>query len=129
MKTGDYVRFKDKRGNHYIRKIIEVCNEYPHKAWGSIIVDKKANNVPYVSSKNIIKTNSDITNLLQPMDLLLLDISPDNCGGIVVPRIPETYCELNQIINEIKLGNYILKGVVTKEQLMENMYKVESEVN
>ena len=125
VKIGNYVRFKDKRGNQYIRKIVEVCEEYPHKAWGAIIVDKKANNVPYVSSKNIIETDSDITKLLKPHDLLLIDISPDNYGGIVVPRMPETYCELNQRIDNIKLGNCVLKGVITKEQIENMTYEIE----
>lgn len=57
LEVGQFVRFKDKRGNTYIRTIKEVCNEQPHKSWGAIIIDKNANNVPYVSLKNIIKVS------------------------------------------------------------------------
>lgn len=73
---------------------------------------------------HIIKSSPDILDLLKPMDLLYIDTDNDYAGGIIVPRIAETYCELKQIINEIKLGNYILKGVITKEQLENCMYKV-----
>ena len=129
MKVGDYVRTK-----HGIGKIIGYVDNYFNFFYQCWVVDNDIGpyirqTINYLLEKDIVKTSSDILDLLQPMDLMYIDISPDNCGGIVVPRIPETYCELEQIINEIKLGNYILKGVVTKEQLTENMYKVESEVN
>ena len=115
MKVGDYVRTV----GGFIGKVISKkgnCTTYR-------IPDMQEDDV-----LEIIKSSSNIADLILPMDLMYIDISPDNCGGIVVPRIPETYCELEQIINEIKLGNYVLNGIVTKEQLMENMYKVESQV-
>lgn len=117
MKVGDYVRTKD--GKFF--------------KWNNLCTTDKKDYEEHTRKilfdENKLKSSPNIIDLLQPMDQMYIDISPDNCGGIVVPRIPETYCELNQIINEIKLGNYVLKGIVTKEQLMENMYKVESEVN
>lgn len=118
MKVGDYVRTNVERLN-----IQQICKIKKILSDDFIFTDRG-----YYDKEYIIKSSTNITDLILPMDLMYIDISPDNCGGIVVPRIPETYCELNQIINEIKLGNYILKGIVTKEQLMENMYKVESEV-
>lgn len=51
---------------------------------------------------------------LQPMDILYIDISPDDCGGIVVPRIPETLAELERYIQGFKSGEIILKGVAKK---------------
>lgn len=39
LKVGQYVRFKDKKGNTYIRKIKEVCTKYPEKTWGAIEVE------------------------------------------------------------------------------------------
>ena len=122
MKVGDYVRTKTGE----IGKISYI-SEYNT----AITTDyyENPNIAKTVGVSKIVKTSSDILDLLQPKDLMYIDISSDNCGGIVVPRIPETYCELNQIISEIKLGNYVLNGIVTKEQLMKNMYKVESEVN
>ena len=68
LRVGKYVRFKDKRGNTYIRNIKEVCNEQPHKSWGAIIIDKNANNVPYVSLKNIIKASYNIIDILEVGD-------------------------------------------------------------
>ena len=122
MEVGNYVRTKTGE----IGKISYI-SEYNT----AITTDyyENPNIAKTVGVSKIVKTSSDILDLLQPMDLMYIDISPDNCDGIVVLRIPETYCELEQIINEIKLGNYVLKGIVTKEQLMKNMYKVESEVN
>lgn len=130
MKVGEYARTKNCNMPSLIGKIIKEEYITPCNAEHKYIylIDVKDNNV-WFEEDNILKSNPNIIDLLQPMDLMYIDISPDNCGGIVVPRIPETYCELEQIINEIKLGNYVLNGIVTKEQLMENMYKVESEVN
>lgn len=97
MKVGDYYRTK-----YGISKLTE----------GKCVLDY------------IIKSSSNILELLEPMDLLYVDISPDDCGGIVVPRIPETLDELERYIEKIKSGEYILKYVVTHEQLENDMYKV-----
>ena len=78
----------------------------------------------FANKEDVIKSNSNILDILEPMDLLYIDISPDNCGGIVVPRIPETLDELEKYIEKIKSGKYILKYVVTHEQLENNMYEV-----
>ena len=67
--------------------------------------------------------------LIECQDLLYIDISPDNCGGIVVPRIAETQEELNKIISNIKNGVWILKEIVTKEQIKSNAYTIEKESN
>ena len=97
MKVGDYYRTK-----YGINKLTE----------GKCVLDE------------IIKTSPNIIDLIEPMDLLYIDISPDDCGGIVVPRIPETLNELERYIEKIKLGEYILKYVVTHEKLENNMYEV-----
>ena len=73
---------------------------------------------------NVLESSDDILDLLEPQDLFYVDISPDECGGIVVARIPETYCELEQLKDNIKLGKYILIGIVTKELLNENIFEV-----
>lgn len=78
----------------------------------------------FANKEDVIKSNSNILDILEPMDLLYIDISPDNCGGIVVPRIPETLDELEKYIEKIKSGEYFLKYVVTHEQLENNMYEV-----
>lgn len=126
MKVGDYARLK----NGYIDKIEELKLQTKYTKYNTLLFEHKVVECLF-SDEDLkqLKSSPNIIDLLQPMDLMYIDISPDNCGGIVVPRIPETYCELEQIINQIKLGNCILKGIVTKEQLMKNMCKVESEVN
>ena len=110
MKNGDYIRTDIGE----IRKVVRVTDDL-------YILDK---DVVFAHKDKIKKSSSDILDLLKPMDLLYINIENGCAGGIIVPRIPETYCELKQMINEIKLGNYILKGVVTKEQLENCMYKV-----
>ena len=70
------------------------------------------------------KASFDITDLIEPMDLMFIDISPDDCGGIVVPRIAETINELEQWKEKISNKNCILKYVVTREQIESSRYKV-----
>ena len=70
------------------------------------------------------KASFDITDLIEPMDLMFIDISPDDCGGIVVPRIAETINELEQWKERISNKNCILKYVVTREQIESSRYKV-----
>jgi hypothetical protein len=55
---------------------------------------------------------------------MYIDICPDDCGGIVVPRIAETLAEWQAFYKKIKSGEYILKGIVSKEQLQEMTYWV-----
>ena len=92
MKAGNYVRTKTG----------EIGNiSYISEDNTAITTDysEDPNIAKTVGVSKIVKTSSNIEDLILPMDLMYIDISPDNCGGIVVPRIPETYCELNQIIN------------------------------
>ena len=71
-----------------------------------------------------LKSTKNILDLLQPQDLLYIDIDPyDGYGGIAVPRVPETQAELDKYIEKIKIGDYKLKGIVTHELLEECVYK------
>ena len=74
---------------------------------------------------HFIKASYDILDLIQPMDVLFVDIDNGHAGGIIVPRIPETINEVNKIKEKIKKGELILKGIVPKEILIENCYEVE----
>ena len=49
LEVGMYVRFKDKRGNQYIRKITSVNIKYPDRRYAGVYIDKDANNVTGVS--------------------------------------------------------------------------------
>lgn len=130
MNVGDYVR--NNKGN--IAKIIEVERE---NNWLTVRYDKVFNHatgitynlIHFKNEEEILeyshtKSSPNILDILEPMDLLYIDISPDDCGGIVVPRIPETLDELERYIKKIKSGEYILKYVVTHEQLENSMYEV-----
>lgn len=117
MKIGDYVRTK--KGE--IGKITYI-SEY-----NTAITTDYATN-PNISKcvgiKSIIKSNPNILKLLEPMDLLYVDIDGGFEGGIIVPRIPETQNELNSYIEKFKSGELILKYIVTYEQLLNNRYEV-----
>lgn len=117
-----YVRFKDKRDNHYIRKIIEIPED---KRYASIYIDKEANHSKGLSPKNIIATSYDILDLLKPLDLMYIDIDPyDGLGGIVVPRIAETMAELNKYKALIKMGEYKLISIITYGEIKNGSYVV-----
>ena len=118
MNVGDYIRF----GYHTL-VLIEKVNKIEY--------EEKENKNYYITEndfcadkEHIIKSSPDITDLLQPMDLIYVDIDDGFKSGIIVPRIAETQAELNLMINLIKSGKWILKGVVTSEQLDSMKYKV-----
>lgn len=126
MKVGDYVRTE----YGIFGKIAKIIGK--EKGLKDCYLNFKnmavyGNETDYIVVGNrgkIIKLSPDIIELLEPMDLLYIDIDGDFEGGIVVPRMPETLNELNGFVEFIKSGHWILKGVVTHEQLENNMYKV-----
>ena len=85
------------------------------------IENEKGSMIP---KDEIIKTRHNIIDLIEPQDLMYIDISPDDCGGIVVPRVAETMDELNHWKKLLRNGECILKGVVTREQLSDNVFEV-----
>ena len=126
LKVGQYVRFKDKRGNTYIRNIKEVCNEQPHKSWGAIIIDKNANNVPYVSLKNIIKASFDITDILEIGDYvngyIVEEIKRGYDGKIWIDNSTRGYDDGGEYT--IWKRNEDIKSVITHEQMEQMAYRV-----
>ena len=114
MKIGDYVRIK----NYGIKKILDIGEFLGIKQY---LIDEDGT---YVIDNSIIKSSPNILDLLKPMDLIYVDIDNDYAGGIIVPRIAETQAELNLMIDLIKSGKWILKGIVMKEQLDSIRYKV-----
>lgn len=74
------------------------------------------------AKKYMVNCSFNIIDLIEPMDLMFIDISPDDCGGIVVPRVSETLNELEKWKERISSGECILKGVLTKEQINNNCY-------
>ena len=74
--------------------------------------------------RDIKKASFNIIDLIEPMDLLYVDVSPDDCGGIVVPRVAETEATLNEFKEAFASGYWILKGVLTKEQIQAGVYRI-----
>lgn len=68
--------------------------------------------------------NYDLLELIEPMDLMYIDISPDDCGGIVVPRIAETIKELEEWKERIKSGECKLVEIATSQQIRSISYEV-----
>ena len=69
-----------------------------------------------------LESKPDITDLVAVGDLMFIDISPDDCGGIVVPRIAETLAEGLNYNKKFKSGEYVLKGIVPKEKIESMTY-------
>ena len=116
LEIGMYVRFKDKRGNEYIRKVIAGYK----KGWYGCKVDIEANNVPYVSLKNVIKASYNIIDLIEVGDYV---------NGF---RVENIYNPTGNEVFWIKLScnpidnykNEDIKSIVTKEQFEQMSYKV-----
>lgn len=75
--------------------------------------------------KDIFNASYELMDLIETGDLMYIDISPDNCGGIVVPRVAETLNELNKWKEKFASGECVLKAILTKEQIIHNWYKVQ----
>ena len=131
LEGGQFVRFKDKRGNTYIRNIKEVCNEQPHKSWGAIIIDKNANNVPYVSLKNIIKASYNIIDILECGDIIKLfmedDIDGEDTNIFELIAINYNDNEIGVFNSDFQIEFFPienLRGILTHEQMEQMTYKV-----
>ena len=118
MKVGDYVRFKDKRGNTYIRKIIDLPQDI---RYGAIEIDIEANYSNMLSPKNIIKSSPNIIDLIEVGDYV---------NGVEV--IDKRINNLNEEYLECGVGDYVVctyetKDIIstlTKEQFESMEYKI-----
>ena len=91
----------------------------------TVYVDMKGNLPISFNKKQISKASNDITDLIEPQDLMYIDIDPkDGWGGIVVPRIAETLNELKKWKDRIKSGECKLVSVTTHESIESISYKV-----
>ena len=117
LEEGMYVRFKDKRGSHYIRKITSVNTEYPGKLYAGIYIDKTANNCNGVSSKNIINASHRLIDLIDKGDyvngLPVIHNAKNNGGNIIIVVNGNAYTDLE------------IRDIVTKEQMESIAYEVE----
>lgn len=125
LEVGQFVRFKDKRGIEYIRKITSVNNTYPDKLYAGIYIDKETNNSNGVSLKNIIKASFDIMDLIEVRDYVNGEyiIQVSKTFGLLF--IETTYYD--EVSGEEKhkfIKKEEIKSIVTKEQFEQMSYKV-----
>ena len=120
MRAGDYARYKYENCI-YIGKIKFISEVMGFEETLQLNIDDC---MEEILKEDVIKSSPNITDLLHPMDLIYVDVDNNYAGGIIVPRIAETQAELNIMIDLIKSGQWILKGVVTNEQLDNIRYKV-----
>ena len=109
MKVGDYVRFKDKRGNTYIRKIVEMPED---NRYASIYIDKDANYSNGLSPKNIIKSSPNKLDLIEEGDYV---------NGRIVVWIGYNFVALGKLDYAYEKD---IKSIVTKEQFESIEYKI-----
>lgn len=118
LSKGMYVRTE-----YGIAKIINISDEYL-ECNNTIMKSFEESFCSWsISELNIVKANYKLEELVEPMDLMYIDVDPnDGYGGITVPRVAETLNELKKWKQRFASGECILKGVLTKEQIVSNWY-------
>ena len=117
LEVGMYVRFKDKKGATYIRKLTKLANEYPQKLYG-MEIDEEANYSPYLSLENILKASHNIIDLIEVGDVITTN---NLCGQV-------TCIDGNKIYTTCYDGDccydYQIQSIVTKEQISSMEYRL-----
>ena len=111
LEVGKYVRFKDKRGIEYIRKIVNIPED---NRYASLYLDKEANYSYGLSPKNVIKVSFNIVDLIKNGDILYFYEDVDNYKEAYVANVPG-FSTLDAIKEKIIDGRIKLIGIVTKE--------------
>lgn len=120
LEVGQFVRFKDKRGIEYIRKIVEIPED---NRYASLYLDKEANYSHGLSPKNVIKASYNIIDLIKSKDIILgRDGKMYQCWKIYKDYV-FTYSK-NKQGQTITLVDYQIDKVLTKEQMEQMAYKV-----
>lgn len=122
LEVGQFVRFKDKRGNEYIRKIVEIPED---NRYASLYLDKDANYSKGLSIKNVIKASYNIIDLIEAGDYIngqevYYDEELDFLYVQSFDGDGEFYQE--SITKKSFINN--IKSIVTKEQFEEMSYKI-----
>ena len=94
MNVGDYVKFKDKRGNTYIRQIKDLPQDI---RYGAIKIDIEANYSDMLSPKNVIKSSPNIINLIEVGDILMIK---DMFGNVSKVEVDEDFKLLSDTIEK-----------------------------
>lgn len=120
LEEGMYVRFKDKKGATYIRKLTKLANEYPQKLYG-MEIDVEANYSPYLSLKNIIKASNNIIDLIEEGDVITYEF-PTGLGMLKY----ENVTVLAHLLDVLKSSDeYKILSIITREQIESMQYKVD----
>lgn len=138
LKENMYVRFKDKRGIEYIRKIVNIPED---NRYASLYLDKEANYSYGLSPKNVIKASFNIIDLIEVGDLVeiefyspryekritrLFEVDFKNNSYITFNN---AHCQLN-IVDGIWSDadlKPVFKSIVTKEQFENVEYRIGDE--
>lgn len=127
LEVGMYVRFKDKRGIEYIRKIVKIPED---NRYASLYLDKEANYSHGLSPKNIIKASFNIIDLIEVGDYVngseVLDFENEYIkedDKFVPFGVITENCFLENTDSWIIEKN--IKSVITHEQMEQMAYKVE----
>ena len=115
LEVGMYVRFKDKRGNTYIRKIINIPED---NRYASIYIDKEANYTTHLSFRNVLKASHNIIDLIEVGDYV---------NGYYVEDIGKTFVNVSTGSNYFQNPTIYeddIKSIVTKEMFSSMEYKV-----
>ncbi len=124
LEVGMYIRFKDKNGVQYIRKIVDLPED---TRYGTIRIDKDSHNVCWVSKKNVLNASFSVTDLIELGDILLIK---DFVNEISMVFIDIYYIQNeNQLFNikrySEKNKNMKISKILTKEQFENMAYEVE----
>ena len=119
LREGMYIRSKDKRGNQFVRIIVELPNV---PVYGSIVVDKDIHNVKWVSKKNVLKASNSI------IDLIKVGYYVNGKKVDRISFIEDTYYIKTKVSNTNNydyLPEHLIETILTKEQFENMAYKIE----
>ena len=115
IKKGDYIRTYDGFIGK-VKSIEPIELGYNHYCFENTFIEKFDIDIKLVKR--------DPIDLIEPQDLMYIDIDNDYAGGIIVPRVAETMWELERYIDRLKNKEVTLVSIVTHEQLNNCMCKV-----
>lgn len=122
LEVGMYVRFKDKRGIEYIRKIVEIPQD---NRYASLYLDKDANYSKGLSLKNVIKASYNIIDILEVGDII--SYSDEKHEILLIDD--ELMVRNTGLIYDnnyyLPIKSIAIKSVITHEQMEQMAYKVE----
>lgn len=129
LKVGMYLRHSDLNDIISIQKIERIKTPGRCGADCNVFTDKCKD--WFIDSDYIeidkSKYSFDILDLLEPNDLLYIDINNGFEGGLIIPRVPETEAELEKFKTSFRNKETILVGVVTHEYIFEGVSAIPQE--